>query len=336
MSYKDRVSIPPGKEVKCARFNKLEQLRTKETDNRTQIPSSSYRNFENRQRTKAVSTAVAMSLLSVPDTPMKKAYVRSLYCNHYLIQDGSKVTSHYCGDRWCQNCNRIRTANLINGYEDAIKTMSDPYFVTLTRIAIPTDNLWYELPKVFKTWRQVMDVRRKRHKRGKDPLYHWQGIRKFEANYNPDKDTFNPHFHIIVDGKDQAKALRDVWTDKAPCIRSAQHIRKADKESLNELFKYFTKVFTNERLYPVAMDKLFQAMKGKRTVQPFGGLKKVSTKVPSEETTHIDFKPPQIEVYAWMQEQRDWVDPSGGDLFIGSTIPDKQERLIQRIELDTR
>ena len=181
-----------------------------------------------------------------------------------------------------------------------------------------------------------MDVRGKRCKRGKDPLYHWVGLRKFEANYNPNKDTFNPHFHIIVDGKDQANAMRNLWMDRVRCVRSAQHITKANKDSVKELFKYFTKVFTNERLYPYQMDKLFQAMKGKRTIQPFGGLKKVSTDVPHQETTQIDFKPQQIEVYAWTQGQRDWVAPEGGEFFVGATIPDKQESLIQRIESDIR
>ena len=55
------------------------------------------------------------------------------YCAETIMTDEiGKVTTTYCKNRWCQTCNRIRTARLINGYLPQIKELFQPVFVTVT------------------------------------------------------------------------------------------------------------------------------------------------------------------------------------------------------------
>ena len=63
------------------------------------------------------SKRLAQSLTKLPESPLNKAYRRTLFdCGALLVQEGQKLTSRYCNGRWCNTCNRIRTAKLTEGY----------------------------------------------------------------------------------------------------------------------------------------------------------------------------------------------------------------------------
>ena len=148
------------------------------------------------------------------------------------------------------------------------------------------------------------------------------GIRKIECTYNPDRYDFHPHFHLIVSGEKEGKKLVELWLKHNPTARlSAQNIRPADDKSVKELFKYFTKLVTgkDKKLYPIAMDVIFRAMRGKRVFQPIS-IKMISEDIEelqAEEYTDIE---PDITIWTW--EGSDWIDLMTGEMLTGYTPSD--------------
>ena len=65
-------------------------------------------------------------------SPLHKSYVNTNFCSNTLFQDGQKITSTYCKNRWCTVCNRNRTAHLINTYLPQVEKLNDKWFVTLS------------------------------------------------------------------------------------------------------------------------------------------------------------------------------------------------------------
>jgi hypothetical protein len=144
-------------------------------------------------------------------------------------------------------------------------------------------------------------------------------MRKFECTYNCQEDSYHPHFHFIINGKEASGALLNEWLNSVPTAnRAAQDIRPAKLNSEKELFKYFSKVVSKtgkgENIVVVrAMDAIFQSMRGKRVFQPIG-LKKVPDgledleKIRSEFYEDLQFKK---EITHWNWDGEIWRNTEG-------------------------
>jgi hypothetical protein len=118
-----------------------------------------------------------------------------------------------------------------------------------------------------------------------------KGYRKLEATYNERWNDYHPHFHAIINGKENAEFIINQWMieiQKAgiEIDRQWQDCRDADINSMKELFKYTTKclpkkkkgelwsdVFADDkkvRKFLMAQDQIFQALDRVRCFQPFG------------------------------------------------------------------
>lgn len=255
------------------------------------------------------------------DSPLRKGYLNSFFCSSVLHRKGQKITSTYCGNRWCITCNRIRTANLISGYCEELSALEDPQFVTLTipgktkGIQIPEDELPQAIEKMISDFRGIVNlIFRKRKMKV-------SGIRKLECTYSPHRNDFHPHFHIIINKKENAETLRTEWLKKYPLGNiEANDIRQCDEGSLKEIFKYFTKLLNGKKFYPKAQDIMFQAMKGKRIIQPFGAIKKVNEDVQELRAEVMDELSSQEEgIYKWQEGKTfaDWIDQDSGEMLTG-------------------
>lgn len=152
-------------------------------------------------------------------------------------------------------------------------------------------------------------------------------LRKVECTYNVHEDTYHPHYHVIINGKEQAELLRNLWlrrfSDRTEL--AGQDVRPCGEGSLQELFKYFTKLTTKtkdkkKRPMPIdALHTIFKAMRGRRVWQPCGFTlpKEIEEAIEGEEievTGTEAFKRPEDEVYwQWDQEVSDWVDSQTGE-----------------------
>ena len=219
-----------------------------------------------------------------------------------ILQEDGKLTSRYCNHRWCYVCNAIRTAKLIDGYEPVLMNLPELRFVTLTRPNVQAHELPAEISDMTKTFRAIRDRLRKQ----KIKL---AGVRKLEITYNEKRNDYHPHFHMIITGELEAQILVQEWLLSNPkASEQAQDNRPADQESLRELFKYCSKIKDNT---PVANDTIFKSVYGKRMIQPFGGIRRVSEDV-EDLVADIIFDGTGTDSWLWHDDAQDWVSTTDG------------------------
>ena len=295
-----------------------------------------------RARRKFLGHGLALRLVDASKnndaSTLQKAYFNTYHCVGTLeVKHDGKVVGKYCKNRWCMVCNSIRTAKLIKQYKPVLDSWDDKYFVTLTvRNCIGLD-LENTLGGMAATIRQIKDTFRKRHQRGKGEKF--VGLRKLECTYNPRRNDYHPHYHLIVRGKDTAKEIVDLWLEKmGGTKRKCQDFKPADDNSCMELFKYFTKVISktrkgNREIYADAMDVIFNAIKGKRTFQTFGFK---MPKLQDDDGVKEDemLLPEDVKaVLTWNQDHGDWIDIDTGELFTGYRPSDGMRDLVETIQV---
>jgi len=257
----------------------------------------------------------------------EQAYWNTFHCVNVLTQDQKgKVTSRYCKRRWCIVCNRIRTGILINTYLPEIKNWNDAHFVTLTTSLTKTCTNRVILNETIKRYQSTFGNIWRRLKRNFGTI---RAIKKVEITYNVEKGHYHPHFHLIIDApKDVCNFLVNQWVSSFDGAEIwANDVRKADENSVKELFKYFTKMWKrienegteNEKRVlpypPEIMDCIFSVMDKKRVFQTYGQRIKIDE----------DFEPEQASVFLkeerfeetfwiWFQDQKTWVNTLSGEL----------------------
>jgi len=161
------------------------------------------------------------------------------------------------------------------------------------------------------------------------------GIRKLECTYNPVTDDFHPHLHFIVSGYQNAVKMREMWLKRNVTAGiKAQDIRKANEDSIMELFKYFSKIVTKEHIYIKALDTIMRAMYGLRTFQPMGVKKaKIVTEDIEELQSQIYSDLEQRETH-WSWIESDWIDRSTGETLTGYEPSANIVTLLQNIVTD--
>jgi plasmid rolling circle replication initiator protein Rep len=276
--------------------------------------------FTKRARAKYTQQKLLLSLLKL-DTKYLKKYDSALYCSSVIQQKGNKLSSRFCNQRFCNICNRNRTAKLIKGYSEAIGALLDPRFLTLTVKNVIGPDLRATIRSMIYSIKKMQDLRRKL---GKEKIV---GIRKLEVTYSPDQNNYHPHFHFIVSGESIADEIIEDWLNRNPTAnRKGQDNRPAT--DCKELFKYFTKLTSKSKddtivlkkgkmirlsyHYPEAIDLIFQAIENTRILQTMGGIKLVKEDIEELETLEIiDVDP---EEALWIFHSSDWVNVYTGEL----------------------
>jgi plasmid rolling circle replication initiator protein Rep len=290
----------------------------------SEIPDKDKLNYQKRARAKAFTNSYLFDLIDLK-SPLVKSYWNTYHCSRTILQEDRKFTAKYCNNRWCLTCNRIRTAKMINGYSSSIEQFDNPQFVTLTIPNVKAKDLRIAIEEMNVA---LMHIRRNLKKTYKINL---KALRKYESTYNLRTNTFHPHFHLIVEGKDTSDLLVDLWLKQfTKADRKAQDVRLASETSLTELCKYFTKIIAKDNDYnPRALDIMFRAVKGKRTFQPIGIRKDVSEDVDEIQSQEVDFKPPSNEIWVYETDVYDWVTHDG-ELLCEYSPSDKDLNVIQQ------
>lgn len=270
--------------------------------------------LEKRAKSKYLSFRLACwLLLGNASSPLKKSYRDSLYCCHLLLAERGKITGHYCKHRWCLTCNRIRMAVLILGYGPQLRQLGDLWFVTLTARTVRRSELPERLFDMGKVWSAILNRNRNDCQRGRGRVL--IGLRKLECNPRPN-DYYHPHFHILVQGERAARWLVSQWLQRWGDLADpkAQDVRRANDDSLLEVFKYQVKLpaKTDSGEFittPDQLDWIYTNLRGKRTFQPFGGL----TAVPEELDDDLVAQglPEGMQGVFWHWEENDWISEYG-------------------------
>lgn len=282
--------------------------------------------LQRRARAKHLTVPLAIQLAKLR-SPLEKSYRNAFYCVGTLFQDKSgNLTSRYCGTRWCQVCNRIRTARAIGRYEPILADWPDAQFVTLTIPNVPEYALSAAITKMTSDIAAIARAIRRTE------MLTFQALRKTECTFSPVRNDFHPHFHLIVESPEAATILVKRWLDRYPrATLAAQDVRPCDVGMLKELFKYFTKL-TVERsssgsrpsLAPAnALDVIFRAMVGRRVYQPMGFKAAVAPERDEDaqigdtcSTTSSTRVGESID-WDWLQQAHDWIDTRTGEVLTG-------------------
>ena len=141
-------------------------------------------------------------ILDVTDRKYHKDYWKAYHCNSTLFQEGTKLIGSLCRTRWCHNCNRIKTAAMIHGYQRPLQELEAAdlfYLVTLTAPTVEETQLNAEIGKRYKSGNRVKDRLRKQG-------ITINGIRKTEVTFS--KGKYHPHVHLLIQGKANAAMLQ--------------------------------------------------------------------------------------------------------------------------------
>jgi hypothetical protein len=280
---------------------------------------------------KYLSRALVLELVKL-DSPLKQSYWNTWHCASIILQEGKKVRTKYCNNRWCAVCGKIRTAKLINGYLPEFKKMVDPRYVTLTfpNVAGPElRNAFFGMVQEFNRIRKVLMYKGIRI----------NAVRKLECTWNKLTNMYHPHYHLILEGEEVGAELINEWLKRYPeAEKFCQDNKPADENTLIELCKYSTKLFktTKDKVTgkilieadPVALDVIYQAMYRIRTIQSMGWIKKVSEDIDELDSQIIEDIKEGTDVWTWEQDVSDWVN-SSGELLTGCDAYQKYELRFQ-------
>lgn len=310
--------------------NKIQKTSVKKSRSLDKLAQLAPPTFENtvirlRKRAKAkyFTNSYTIPLASLK-SPLQKSYNNTIFgCSNLLEQTDKKITTHYCNNRWCIVCNRIRTAKLINGYKIPLSELKDKQFVTLTIPNVSQENLRTTIKQMIKSFQDIKKIINKGNLKIK-------GLRKLECTYNAIRNDFHPHFHFIVSDKDIANKIVYEWLKRYPDANiKCQDVRPCDNGSTMELFKYFSKIITKDSIYIQPLDVIFNAMRNLRVYQPLG-ITKITEDVDEIQSQIIDDLKSAEKIWEWVDY--DWVDKTTGECLTGYTPTDEMEKLIKNIK----
>ena len=342
------VSAPP----KVA-FNKLAQVGTEiagqHSSDSGEMPALrpvTQRNdtakLQKRAKAKYFTHSFAAQLLKASNGVgiLSNSYRRTLGCGaHIFVGRDGKAVSHYCKNRWCVVCARIRTAVTVKAYAPILESWTDAYFVTLTVPNVAGNALRGTLEQMKTTFTRIQARFKKQAQRGKNRAF--VGIRKFECTANVERDDFHPHLHCIIRGKANACALRRAWLNDYAGVKAvAQNVKKADTGSTKELLKYAAKLAVTVKgkgdrvVYADAMNVVFEAMRGMRTLQSFGfQLPKIEeSEIQAQADSELDAVGRDVAVYEYEHSEGNWFDMETGEVLIPNwAMPDSIRKLSDSI-----
>ncbi|WP_286432958.1 protein rep [Myroides odoratimimus] len=287
--------------------------------------------LKKRQWSKFVSKGIALSLMHYNSkSDLFKSYKNSSYCSEVLRTDENcKLTSTYCKTKWCLTCGRIRTGRLINAYYFELESLKNPVFVTLTLPTVLGEDLPKRIAEMEKEWRLIYQITKKA--KYKSSFECFKGVRKAECTIRPN-GHYHYHFHFILEGYEQGKWLIDEWLKRFPkANKAAQNIKivsRKNNNAYNEIFKYAFKseVKASNKMNAERYDLVFRALKGKRTIQAFGGIKSISEDFSDEDLKNgITLEGRPNEILKWCMD--DWYGNKEGEALVGLAIPEKVKNL---------
>lgn len=170
--------------------------------------------------------------------------------------------STLCKSKFCPRCQKLRSNTLMSKYRDILNDMKSPYFLTLTIknvVHLQQHDIDRLINNFHKMRRQVFWLNNVKG-----------GFYSVESNVGKD-GKHNLHLHAIYDGKYIEPAIiKNAWyrlTGDSYII----NIKRADKNSIAEVFKYMTKILEYGDNINM-LREFFYATKNKRMTNTFGNI----------------------------------------------------------------
>lgn len=302
-----------------------------------------------KAKKKLITQATILKLIDIAkeqgDNEKLQRYWNTFHCQNKLISNNYRIYGKYCKNRFCTTCCGNRKADLINKYYPVLKKWEDPHFVTLTFRSVSAKDLRKYFKGMKTNFRKIIERCKKRHQRGKGIKV--MGIKSLEANFNPKRKTYNPHFHIIVPNIETAKLLKSEWLiQNRPKNKGsykfkyanpkAQHLKRIEniEEHLVEVIKYGTKIFTDAEvnkkdtvtapmIYIKALDTIYNAMQDIRLFDRFG------FNLPPKKQKLVSTELMKYDRWEYNNALNDWINPITGEILSGFVPPSELEFLLE-------
>jgi hypothetical protein len=314
-------------------------------------PLSNIKAVKRRAKTKAITKALNLALIEVAKETgardMEKTYRNAFYCQDIIATADNRMYAPLCKNRSCTYCAGVRKAELINKYFPTIKQWEQVYFLTLTTPSVKAADIKSTFKKMNELFRLINAKLRKRAQRGTADMV--MGIRTLECNFNPTARTYNPHFHLLVNGEAAAKLLRLEWIEawKPTYLNpEAQHfkqVRKTERD-LVEVIKYGAKIFTEPGknktekklrrgesvIYARALHNIYSAMKGERLFDRFGFNIPKATRKRESKLTEFE----TVNIWHYAAPYKDWLHPEHEATLTGYISTFEEDLVLER-KIDT-
>lgn len=300
--------------------------------------------LEKCAKRKGITKSIVLSLIDVAtakgDMDKVSSYWNTWHCQNTIIEANGVVYANYCKNRFCTVCTAIRKAEKINKYYPVLSQWSDLQFVTVTAVAQPAKRLNFWIGQMDRAFKRIKGKLKKRYQRGE--IRKFRGLRSLECNFNPIRRTYNPHFHIIMEGKEMAELFVKEWlklwnSKKFHASPKAQKIKPIDdlEKGLKETIKYGIKLFTEtdlkkkgkkdvpRKVYAKAMHNIIMAMEGRRIFDRFGfNLPKEAPIEPSLQLL-TDYKK-----WVFPSDGINWINPATGENLTTYKVPPELHYLL--------
>jgi len=162
----------------------------------TELEQDRREKLQKRARAKWLSFPLAVGLAELR-SPLERSYSNAVYCASHMKQhEDGRLTTTYCGTRWCAVCNRTRTARAINRYGPTVASWTNPQFVTLTIPNVLAGELQASIKGVI---RKVAGIGRAIRRTDGMPF---RAVRKLEVTFSKRRSDYHPHLHLVVGGRE--------------------------------------------------------------------------------------------------------------------------------------
>ncbi|GAA0723862.1 hypothetical protein GCM10009430_27750 [Aquimarina litoralis] len=291
--------------------------------------------LKGRAKRKIITQSLMLRLIDIAkedgEPELEKAFWNTYYCQQNIITADGKLYGNYCKNRFCTICCSIRKADIINRYLPTIQKWEDPHFVTITVKSCKEHQLEAYIKSLKGTFKKIINKYKKQDQRGKGKKL--IGIKSLESNFNPERRTYNPHFHIIVANREMADIIVAEWYSRSKKGYVSLKAQKTEKiwnleNALVEIIKYGSKIFTEPDLkkrakettttqvYAKALYNIFKAIKGARIFDRFGF-----------DLPERNIEKPQVKLLSHFEEWEynidttDWVNVYTTEVLTGYKIP---------------
>jgi len=198
-------------------------------------------------RNKAITSIIAKSQLDIisKDSENRISLIKRMNCKSIYIHNETGIHGSRCEKRTCITCSNIKTMKRINKFKPIIEKWSEIWFITLTLKNIKADQLRNTLIEMNKSLRNITMSSKIRSKNNY-LIY----IRSTEITVNEETNEYHAHMHMITPIENTGINIIDQWLKENTTANiKGQDIRKADINTVTEIFKYIAKSYKqNPRL----------------------------------------------------------------------------------------
>lgn len=273
-----------------------------------------------------------------PGDTLTKRLNRGLKCCDIKYKnpiDGT-IQTRYCGTRFCQVCNGIRTAILFKRLISEMKKSPKWFMVVLSAQNCPGEELRNDIHHKKECWKKIDKLfKNNKVKKG-------NGFYTYEVTHNSKENTFHPHIHILVDNEITANMMLDHWLklnapgkakryalrDKGNKVIEMRPGNQEHEEMLLELIKYATKPgktdqHTNDiHINAKALVTIYQALEGFQIFQTFGTFRGIKDLTEEEVSKELESQEENIDcppgLYKYNMTKGDWIHQESQEALTGN------------------